>query len=126
MIGLKRIYEAATPEDGVRVLVERLWPRGVKKDGAQLDQWAKEVAPSGALRNWFHHDPSRWQEFKRRYVRELDHNEGSWKPLLEAAHGRRVTLVYSSHDAEHNNAVALKQYLDRKRYRIRHSRSEAA
>jgi len=126
MIALKRIYEAATPEDGMRVLVERLWPRGVKKDEAQLDQWAKEVAPSGLLRNWFHHDPSRWQEFKRRYVRELDQNEGSWKPLLQVARGRRVTLIYSSHDAEHNNAVALKQYLDRKRNRIRHSRGEAA
>jgi len=126
MIGLKRVYEAATPEDGIRVLVERLWPRGVKKNSAQLDQWAKEVAPSGALRTWFHHDPKRWQEFKHRYFRELDQNVESWKPLLETASGRRVTLVYSSHDSEHNNAVALKQYLDRRRHRSRDSRREAA
>src|SRR5579864_3145109 len=116
MFKLKRIYEPATPEDGVRVLVERLWPRGVKKASAHLDEWAKEVAPSGMLRKWFHHDPTRWDEFKRRYFRELDENEERWRPLLTSVSKGRVTLVYSSHDREHNNAVALKEYLDRRRH----------
>ena len=114
MIALKRIYEPATPTDGARILVERLWPRGVKKNSVELEQWAKEVAPTGALRKWFHHDPARWEEFKRRYFRELDGNEKIWKALLVAARKKRVTLIYSSHDREHNNAVALKEYLQRK------------
>jgi uncharacterized protein YeaO (DUF488 family) len=127
MIELKRIYEPATPDDGVRILVERLWPRGMKKASAHLDEWAKEVAPSGMLRKWFHHDPTRWDEFRRRYFRELDENEERWRPLLTSASKRRVTLVYSSHDREHNNAVALKQYLDRRRHsRSGHVRKEAA
>lgn len=114
MIAVKRIYEPVMPEDGVRVLVERLWPRGMKKDSARLERWVKDVAPSVALRNWFHHDPGRWDEFRRRYFRELDHNEGSWMPLLQASFEGRLTLVYSSRDREHNNAVALKEYLDRR------------
>lgn len=127
MIGLKRIYEPANPEDGVRVLVERLWPRGVKKTSAHLDKWAKEVAPSGVLRKWFHHDPGRWDEFRRRYSRELDENEVRWRPLLAAASKGRLTLVYSSRDREHNNAVALKAYLDRRRHgHASPSRKEAA
>ena len=117
MIELKRIYESATPDDGVRVLVERLWPRGMKKASAHLDEWAKEVAPSGMLRKWFHHDPTRWDEFRRRYFRELDEHEERWRPLLTSASKGPVTLVYSSHDREHNNAVALKEYLDRRRHR---------
>ena len=127
MIKLKRIYEPATRDDGVRVLVERLWPRGVKKASAHLDEWAKEVAPSGVLRRWFHHDPTRWEEFKRRYSRELDGNEERWRSLLAAASKGRVTLVYSSQDRENNNAVALKEYLDRRRQsRSGHVRKEAA
>ena len=107
--------------------MERLWPRGVKKTSARLDEWAKEVAPSGVLRKWFHHDPTRWEEFRRRYFRELDGNEERWRPLLAAASKGRVTLVYSSHDREHNNAVALKEYLDRRRQsRSWHVRKEAA
>ena len=117
MFKLKRIYEPATPDDGVRILVERLWPRGVKKASAHLDEWAKEVAPSGVLRKWFHHDLTRWDEFRRRYFRELDEHEERWRPLLTASTEGRVTLVYSSHDREHNNAVALKEYLDRRRHR---------
>lgn len=126
MIKLKRIYEPAAPSDGVRILVERLWPRGVKKTSARLNQWAKEAAPSGTLRRWFHHDPARWNEFRRRYFQELDENEERWKLLLTASSEGRVTLVYSSHDREHNNAVALKEYLDRKRSHARHSQKEAA
>ena len=126
MIDLKRIYERAGPNDGARVLVERLWPRGVK-NSAHLGRWAKEVAPSDALRIWFHHDPSRWEEFQRRYFRELDQNEESWRPLLQASSEGRVTLVYSSHEGEHNNAVALKEYLDRRRHsHAGHFRKEAA
>jgi uncharacterized protein YeaO (DUF488 family) len=116
MIKLKRIYEPAAPNDGIRILVERLWPRGVKKASARLDQWAKEAAPSGTLRRWFHHDSARWDEFKRQYFRELDENEERWKPLLTASSGGQVTLIYSSRDLEHNNAVALKEYLDRRRH----------
>jgi uncharacterized protein YeaO (DUF488 family) len=116
VIKLKRIYEPAAPSDGVRILVERLWPRGVKKTSARLDQWAKEAAPSGTLRQWFHHDSARWDEFKRRYFRELDEDEEGWKLLLTASSRGQVTLVYSSHDLEHNNAVALKEYLDHRRH----------
>jgi uncharacterized protein YeaO (DUF488 family) len=117
VIELKRICESATPDDGVRVLVERLWPRGIKKTSAHLDQWVKEAAPSSTLRKWFHHDPTRWDEFRCRYFRELDEHEERWRPLLTASTEGRVTLVYSSHDREHNNAVALKEYLDRRRHR---------
>jgi uncharacterized protein YeaO (DUF488 family) len=115
MIILKRIYEPVAPSDGKRVLVERLWPRGVKRSSAELEQWAKEVAPSGNLRKWFHHDPARWEEFKRRYFRELDGNQEIWKPLFGASLKGRVTLIYSSHDREHNNAVALSEYLQQKK-----------
>lgn len=116
MIKLKRIYEPAAPSDGDRVLVERLWPRGVKKAFACLDQWAKDVAPSGTLRQWFHHDPAKWNEFRRQYFQELDEEEKKWKPLLAASSVGDVTLIYSSRDLEHNNAVALKEYLDRRRH----------
>jgi uncharacterized protein YeaO (DUF488 family) len=114
MIAVKRIYEPATPTDGARILVERLWPRGVTKSTVELEQWTKDVAPSTTLRKWFHHDPARWEEFKRRYFRELDGNEEVWRQLLRASLERRLTLIYSSHDREHNNAVALKEYLQRK------------
>ncbi len=127
MIATKRIYEPATSDDGRRVLVERLWPRGVKKTAAHLDRWAKDVAPSPTLRQWFHHDPARWDEFKRRYFRELDQLPEEWKPLLADSSADRVTLVYSSHDTEHNNAVALKEYLDRKQqHRPAHPHKDAA
>ncbi len=127
MIKLKRIYEPAAPSDGVRVLVERLWPRGVKKIVAHLDQWAKDAAPRGSLREWFHHDPARWDEFRRRYFQELDQNEERWRPLLTASLECRVTLVYSSRDREHNNAAALKEYLDHRRHSHgRHFRRAAA
>jgi uncharacterized protein YeaO (DUF488 family) len=116
MIKLKRIYEPAAPGDGIRILVERLWPRGVKKASACLDHWAKDVAPSGALRRWFHHDSAKWNEFRQQYFQELDEHERRWKPLLAASSRGQVTLVYSSRDLEHNNAVALKEYLDRRRY----------
>lgn len=114
MIQLKRAYESAEKADGIRYLVERLWPRGVRKADLRLEGWLKEVAPSPELRKWFGHDPAKWSEFQRRYFSELDKNADAWTPILDAARHGRVTLVYSSHDAAHNNAVALKQYLDRK------------
>ena len=93
MIKLKRTYEPATPDDGVRVLVERLWPRGIKKTSAHLDQWVKEATPSSTLRKWFHHDPTRWDEFRHRYFRELDENEERWRPLLSCCDRSRPKLL---------------------------------
>jgi uncharacterized protein YeaO (DUF488 family) len=111
MIKLKRVYDPPESSDGVRVLVERLWPRGMKKEALKLDEWRKDVAPSDALRRWFRHDPARWDEFQRRYTAELDAHPAAWQPILEAADHSAVTLLFSAHDLEHNNAVALKEYL---------------
>ena len=118
-INLKRVYERPSTRDGLRFLVERLWPRGMKKTSLKLDGWRRNVAPSSWLRRWFSHDPKRWVEFQRRYVRELAARPDAWKPLLEAARHHRVTLLYSSHDTKHNNAVALQRYL---RTKLRASR----
>lgn len=115
MIQLKRAYDAAAKSDGARYLVERLWPRGVKKDSLQVEAWLKDVAPSTGLRQWFSHDPAKWPEFRRRYFEELKANPQAWQPLLAAARRGRLTLVYSSHDTEHNNAVALKEFLEQHR-----------
>src|SRR6516165_3496678 len=112
MIKLKRVYDSAASTDGKRFLVERLWPRGVKKADLKMDAWVKEVAPSPALRQWFSHDPGNWKEFQRRYFVELKANREAIEPILEAVRDGSVTLLYSSHDQEHNNAVALKKYLD--------------
>jgi uncharacterized protein YeaO (DUF488 family) len=112
MIKLKRAYEPASRDDGTRFLVERLWPRGVKKDALRLDVWLKDVAPSTELRQWFGHDPAKWSQFQRRYRAELKANAGSLEPILKTARRGRVTLVYSSHDQEHNNAVVLKAYVE--------------
>ena len=112
MIMLKRAYEPVAREDGTRFLVERLWPRGVKRDALRLDAWLKEVAPTTKLRQWFGHDPAKWLEFQRRYRAELDRNAGALEPILKAVHRGRVTLIYSSHDQEHNNAVVLKAYIE--------------
>jgi uncharacterized protein YeaO (DUF488 family) len=111
MIQLKRVYEISTSIDGARFLVERLWPRGVKKSSLEIEAWLKDAAPSATLRKWFHHDPVRWNEFRRRYFIELKENPASWLPVLKAARRGDVTLIYSSHDSEHNNAVALKEFL---------------
>jgi uncharacterized protein YeaO (DUF488 family) len=113
VIRLKRVYEPASRDDGKRVLVERLWPRGVRKASLRLDAWSREAAPSDGLRRWFGHDPAKWSEFRRRYAAELRSHEAAWKPLLEAARrGRRVTFLYSARDPAHNNAVALKRFLE--------------
>lgn len=112
MYRLKRAYEAANRTDGTRLLVERLWPRGVKKTELPLAGWPKDVAPSTGLRQWFGHDPARWAEFRRRYYRELDAKPEAWEPIVEAARKGDVTLVYSSHDTERNAAAALRDYLE--------------
>jgi uncharacterized protein YeaO (DUF488 family) len=111
MIQVKRIYEPPSKSDGQRLLVERLWPRGMKKEAAHLDAWLRDAAPSTPLRQWFNHDPAKWDEFQRRYRDELDEHHDAWQPILDAAHKGKVTLLFSSHDAEHNNVVALKAYL---------------
>ena len=123
MITLKRAYDAVSRTDGTRFLVERLWPRGVSKAKLRVDAWLKEVGPSTELRQWFDHDPDKWDEFRRRYFRELDSRPEAWQPIVSAARHGRVTLVYSSHDTQHNNAVALQEYLHAKSRR-RSARSE--
>ena len=109
--GIKRIYDPPADDDGCRVLVDRLWPRGMPRENAAIDLWLKDVAPSAALRQWFGHDPARWAEFKRRYRAELDGNPvlGELRALLE--HGRPVTLLFGAKDLDHNNAVVLRDYL---------------
>lgn len=112
MIKIKRAYDPPSQTDGMRILVERLWPRGMKKEALKLDDWRKDAAPSTELRKWFSHDTAKWSEFQRRYRAELDEHPGAWQPILEAANTGRVTLLFSSHDGEHNNVVALKRYLE--------------
>ncbi len=102
------------PHKGKKFLVERLWPRGIKKENLDYDEWLKNVAPSTELRKWFSHDPAKYEEFQRRYYKELDTHPEAWQPILNAARKGAATLLYSSHDTEHNNAVALKRYLDAK------------
>ena len=116
-VALKRAYEAPEPGDGFRVLVDRLWPRGVSRDSAQIDLWLKEIAPSTALRKWFAHDVSKWAAFRDRYFRELDANPDAITQLMEHIRRGRVTLVYGAKDQEHNDAVALKEYLATSRAR---------
>ena len=112
MLKTKRVYEPAEPSDGTRFLVDRLWPRGIKKDKLEMKAWLKDVAPSPGLRKWFAHDPARWQEFQGRYRAELEANPDAWKPILEAAKQGDVTLLYSARDTEHNSAVLLKAFLE--------------
>lgn len=110
-IRLKRVYDKPAKSDGYRVLVDRLWPRGVKKNQARIDQWLKDIAPSTKLRKWFGHDPSRWTEFKKRYAAELDDRHEQVEKLVCEARKRTVTLLFSAKDTEHNNAVALEEYI---------------
>jgi uncharacterized protein YeaO (DUF488 family) len=108
---LKRAYEPAEPHDGVRILVDRLWPRGVSKANAALDDWIKDVAPSTGLRKWFGHDPGRWTEFQRRYRAELCEQAAALDRVRSLARAGVVTLVYSAHDEQHNDAVVLRAVL---------------
>ena len=114
MIRVKRVYEPVQKSDGARFLVDHLWPRGLKKEALHVERWIKLVSPSNELRSWFRHEPVKWKEFQRRYFAELNNQPESWAALLEAAREKDITLVYSARDAEHNNAVALKSYLEKK------------
>ncbi|HXU70510.1 MAG TPA: DUF488 domain-containing protein [Polyangia bacterium] len=116
MVKLKRVRDPAARSDGYRVLVERLWPRGVRKTDLPMADWAKEIAPSTELRKWFAHDPERWAEFGKRYRRELGRGAAAKRldDLVERAARGTVTLLFSTHDAEHNNAVVLKDAIERR------------
>ncbi len=112
-IKLKRVYEEVSPADGYRVLVERLWPRGLKKEQVAADLWLKEVAPSPELRSWFGHDPAKWKEFKRRYWAELEEKAEQISLLKQKSREGTVTFVVAAHDEQHNAALALKEFLER-------------
>ncbi len=114
MIRVERVYNLKRRGSGAYFLVDRLWPRGMKKEALPLDGWLKDVAPSDTLRTWFGHDPKKWAEFQRRYFAELDRKPETWRPLLEEARSGTVTLLFAAKDPEHNNAVALKSYLEAK------------
>jgi uncharacterized protein YeaO (DUF488 family) len=112
-VRLKRAYDRASASDGYRVLIDRLWPRGVTREQARLDEWARELAPSAELRSWFGHDPSRFAEFRRRYNAELIAQKGKLRELRRRARNGRLTLVYGARDTEHNDAVVLAAVLRR-------------
>ena len=112
-ISLKRAYETPSRPDGCRILVERLWPRGLSKQDAKIDLWSKEAAPSTELRRWFNHEPHKWTEFKRRYFKELRARRESLEPILKRVRAGRVTFVFASRESRFNNAVALKEYVER-------------
>ena len=111
-IKLKRVYEEPESVDGIRVLVERLWPRGLSKQKAKVDIWLKDAAPSTELRKWFNHDPAKWEEFKNHYHTELDQNPSAIKPLQDLPEDANITFVFASKEEQFNNAVALKEYLE--------------
>ena len=113
MIELQRVYEHKR-EHGTRFLVERLWPRGIRKESLHFSEWLKDVAPTDSLRRWFRHDVAKWAEFQRRYRTELDEHPDAWAPIVAAARAGNVVLLYSSHDTEHNNAVVLRDYVSEK------------
>ncbi len=114
MINIKRIYEPSSQDDGKRILIDRLWPRGLKKEDARIDEWLKEIAPSNELRNWFDHDPNKWEEFKKRFFSELHRKEDLVERIISAARKGTVTLLFGSKEERFNNAVALKEYVDAK------------
>ena len=113
-IDLKRAYDPPAKSDGRRILVDRVWPRGIAKDDLQIDAWLKDLAPSTGLRKWFGHDPTKWDEFKKRYARELEQRPEALEGLVEKARAGHVTLVFGAKDTEHNNAVALREHLERR------------
>jgi uncharacterized protein YeaO (DUF488 family) len=112
MIHIKRVYDSASLEDGQRFLVDRLWPRGINKDTLNIKAWYKDAAPSNELRHWYGHDPDKWCEFNERYFSELDAHPQAWHPLLEAARQGDITLLFSTRELEHNNAISLRAYLN--------------
>jgi uncharacterized protein YeaO (DUF488 family) len=125
MIRVKRTYDPPARGDGWRVLVERLWPRGMKKEALAADAWLKEVAPSTALRKWFDHQVERWDEFRRRYRDELKAHPDAWQPIVDAGRRGTVTLLYSAHDTLHNGAIVLRDYLMERNGKRRSSRRPA-
>ncbi len=114
VIRLKRAYDAPEPDDGCRVLVDRLWPRGITKEDAHIDLWLKDIAPSNELRKWFNHDPERWGEFRQRYRAEIEQQPETMEQLMAEIRKGRITLVYGAKDEQHNNAVALKEFVEAK------------
>jgi uncharacterized protein YeaO (DUF488 family) len=111
-IWIRRAYEAPTRNDGYRILIDRVWPRGVSRGELEIDDWTRDLAPSTRLRKWFDHDPARWEEFQHRYFQELRGKKGTIRGLLERIERGRVTLVYGARDPDHNNAVALRAFLE--------------
>ena len=113
MIKRKRIYVPYDKEDGYRILVDRLWPRGISKEKAHLDLWLKEIAPSDRLRKWFNHDPSKFKEFGKKYIEELNDTKKIWLPVIKKYLPKKITLLYAAHDQEINHAICLKNYLEK-------------
>jgi uncharacterized protein YeaO (DUF488 family) len=113
-IGLKRAYDPPAKSDGCRILVDRVWPRGIAKADLQIDAWLKELAPSTELRTWFGHDPTKWDEFRQRYAREIERRADALEELVAQARAGHVTLVFGAKDTERNNAVALREHLERR------------
>lgn len=112
-INIKRVYEKPKKNDGIRILIDRLWPRGLSKEKAKIDLWLKDLAPTTELRKWFNHDPTKWTEFKKRYLKELKKNKKAINELEVQIKKRKATLIYSAKDVEHNNAVVIKDYLEK-------------
>ena len=125
-VHVRRVYDPPQPDDGQRILVDRLWPRGLSKQAAAVDRWMKELGPSHALRTWFGHDPKRWPEFRRRYVAELRAQGAALAALARKSRARAVTLLFAARDADHNNAVVLKGVIERRQKRSAGSRRRAA
>jgi len=113
MLKIKRVYDPPSPEDGKRVLVDQLWPRGIRKEDAAIDEWPKEIAPTVEIRRWFGHDPAKYEEFKQRYAMELDDKADLIDRIKNEARRGTVTLLFSARDIEHNNATVLKEILER-------------
>jgi len=111
-LGLKRAYESPLPLDGVRILVDRLWPRGLSKTDARIDFWVKEIAPSNALRHWYQHELEKWPEFRRKYMEELRNNDAAIQELIAKIEAGNATLLFGSKERNYNNAVVLKEYLE--------------
>jgi uncharacterized protein YeaO (DUF488 family) len=113
MVKIKRVYDSESPADGKRILVDRLWPRRIRKEEIKIDEWLKDIAPSDELRRWFAHDPAKWEEFKRRYFQELNDKKKLIEELKNQAAGRTITFLFSAKDTEHNNAIALRELIEK-------------
>ena len=111
-IQIKRVYDAPSREDGSRILVDRLWPRGIKKEELHLTDWIKEIAPSPALRKWFNHEPEKFHEFEKKYTAELTANKALWIPKIHKYINHKITLLYAAHDSKINHAICLQHYLE--------------